>query len=52
MIQINAVARLRPKLAFDPKRASIIAAAEIATAICVVLVAYLAYILFSIWATA
>jgi hypothetical protein len=48
MIQINAVARLRPKLAFDPKRASIIEAAEIATAICVVLVAYLAYVLFSI----
>jgi hypothetical protein len=36
-------------MAFDPKRASIIEAAEIATAIGVVLVAY---VLFPIWATA
>jgi hypothetical protein len=35
-----------------PRRASIIEAAEIATAICVGLVAYLAYVLFSILATA
>jgi hypothetical protein len=41
MIQINAVARLRHqewRMAFDPKRASIIEAAEIATGICVALV--------------
>jgi hypothetical protein len=55
MIQINAVARLPPKkwrMAFDPTRASIIEIAGIATGICVALVAYLAYVLFSIWATA
>jgi len=37
-------------MAFDPRRATIIEAAEIATAICVGLVAYL--FLFSILATA
>jgi hypothetical protein len=39
-------------MAFDPRRASIIEAAEIATAICVGLVAYLAYVLISIFAAA
>jgi hypothetical protein len=38
-------------MASDPRRASIIEAAEIATAVCVALVAYLAYVLFSILAT-
>ncbi len=44
LIQINAAARLPPRMAhmaFDPRRATIIEAAEIATAICVGLVAYL-----------
>jgi hypothetical protein len=39
-------------MTFDPRRASIVDAAGIATAICVVLVAYLAYVLISILATA
>ena len=55
MIQISAAARLPPRtahMAFDPRRATIIEAAEIATAICVGLVAYLAHVLFSILATA
>jgi hypothetical protein len=55
LIQINAAARLLPKnwrMAFDPRRASIIDKARIATGTCVALIGYLAYVLISIPTTA
>jgi hypothetical protein len=55
LIQINAAARLPPKkwrMAFDPRRASIIDLARIATGTCVALIGYLAYVLISILTTA
>ena len=39
-------------MALDPRRASIIDIARIATGICVALIGYLAYVLISILATA
>jgi Flp pilus assembly pilin Flp len=55
MIYINAgrsTAAKKRRMAFNPRRASIVEVAGIATAICVALVAYLAYVLISILATA
>ncbi len=55
LIQINAAARLPPKkwrMAFDPRRTSIIDLARIATGACVALIGYLAYVLISILTTA